>query len=158
MPLVLRKSRPADREAIARYLEERWGSTQIALRGRLVDAAELPAITSEPVGAALATYDPEAGELISIDATERGTGVGTALVEAVSAELARLGHESMRVTTTNDNLDALRFYQRRGFRIAAIRVGAVKGARLQKPTIPLEGQFGIPIRDEIDLVLELPQG
>ena len=158
MPLVLRKSCPADGDAIANFLGERWGSTQIALRGRLVDAAELPAITSDPVGRALATYDPQAGELISIDATDRGAGVGTALVEAVSAELAMLGHESMRVTTTNDNLDALRFYQRRGFRIAGIRSGAVEAARLLKPTIPLEGHFGIPIRDEIDLVLELANG
>lgn len=158
MPLVLRKSGPADREAISRFLEERWGSTRIALRGRLVDAADLPAITTDPVGLGLATYDVEAGELLSLDAVTPGRGIGTALVEAVAAELRQADHAVMRVTTTNDNLDALRFYQRRGFRITAIRPDAVDAARRLKPTIPLEGHFGIPIRDEIELVLKLAKG
>ncbi|WP_157452884.1 hypothetical protein [Brevibacillus sp. SKDU10] len=52
--------------------------------------------------------------------------------------------------TTNDNLEALRFYQRRGFVITGIRINAVEIARQMKPTIPV-GDFGIPIRDEIDL-------
>lgn len=53
--------------------------------------------------------------------------------------------------TTNDNLEALRFYQRRGFVITGIRINAVEIARQMKPTIPEKGDFGIPIRDEIDL-------
>jgi hypothetical protein len=57
--------------------------------------------------------------------------------------------------TTNDNLDAMRFYQRRGFRIAAVRPGAVAAARRLKPTIPELGEHGIPIRDEIELALTL---
>jgi hypothetical protein len=59
------------------------------------------------------------------------------------------------VTTTNDNLAALRFYQRAGFRFAELRPGAVSEARSLKPSIPETGNDGIPIRDEIDLVLEL---
>jgi hypothetical protein len=59
--------------------------------------------------------------------------------------------EVLRVTTTNDNLNALRFYQRRGFRMTEVRPGAVDRARSQKPSIPLVGEFGIPIHDEIDL-------
>jgi hypothetical protein len=59
------------------------------------------------------------------------------------------------LTTTNDNLDALRFYQRRGFRISAVRPRAVERARATlKPEIPEVGAYGIPVRDEIDL--ELP--
>ena len=54
--------------------------------------------------------------------------------------------------TTNDNLSALRFYQRRGFRLVKIWPGAVDAARKSlKPTIPQVGQNGIPIHDEIDL-------
>jgi hypothetical protein len=59
------------------------------------------------------------------------------------------------LVTTNDNLDALRFYQRRGFRITEVRLGAVDEARRTlKPGIPAIGASGIPIRDEI--VLERP--
>ncbi len=57
--------------------------------------------------------------------------------------------------TTNDNLRALRLYQLAGFRLAALRPGAVDEARGRKPPIPETGADGIPIRDEIDLVLYL---
>jgi hypothetical protein len=58
--------------------------------------------------------------------------------------------------TTNDNVDALRFYQRRGFRLAALRTRAVDELRRRlKPTIPAVGEHGIPIRDEIELEIEL---
>jgi hypothetical protein len=54
------------------------------------------------------------------------------------------------VVTTNDNLTALRFYQRKGFVLAALRPNAMKETRKRKP-VPLLGGDGIPIRDEIEL-------
>ena len=58
--------------------------------------------------------------------------------------------------TTNDNLDALRLYQRRGFHLARLDSGAVDRARDLKPEIPLLGRRGIPMRDELILVRPLP--
>jgi hypothetical protein len=49
----------------------------------------------------------------------------------------------------------LRFYQRRGYRLAALRPGAVDAARARKPSIPRVGDHGLPLRDEIDLALDL---
>jgi hypothetical protein len=49
-------------------------------------------------------------------------------------------------------VDALRFYQRRGYRLAALVPGAVDVAGAVKPGIPWIGFHGIPIHDE--LVLE----
>jgi len=66
-------------------------------------------------------------------------------------EAKRLGCHQVTLTTTNDNIGALRFYQRRGFRLAAVRPGAVDRTRQRKPDIPRTGDFGIPLRDEIDL-------
>ena len=57
--------------------------------------------------------------------------------------------------TTNDNLPALAFYQKRGFRIVAVRPGAIERARVMKPSIPLCGLDSIPIRDEIELEIDL---
>jgi hypothetical protein len=65
--------------------------------------------------------------------------------------LRAAGVEILPVTTTNDNLNALRFYQRRGFRITEVRPRAVDDARRLKPSIPIVGEYGIPIRDEIEL-------
>ena len=64
----------------------------------------------------------------------------------------------MWLVATNDNRSALRFYQRRGLAITQVRPGAVGAARRTlKPSIPLAGEHGIPIRDEI-LLERLPKG
>ena len=68
---------------------------------------------------------------------------------AVEQQAREAGARRIWLITTNDNLDVLRFYQRRGYRLAAVFPGAVDEARKQKPTIPLTGFYGIPIRDEI---------
>ena len=82
-------------------------------------------------------------------------GIGSALVAALVADLAARGVRELRLTMTNDNLDALRFYQRRGFRLAALRPGAVDDARRLKPAIPVVGNYGIARHDELELVLIL---
>ena len=64
----------------------------------------------------------------------------------------------MWLITTNDNLNALRFYQGRGFRLVAVHPGAVEASRRLKPQIPELGSFGIPIRDELELELSLAEG
>lgn len=57
--------------------------------------------------------------------------------------------------TTNDNVGALVFYQKAGFRLVAVYPDAVNQARKLKPQIPLVAENGIPIRDEIELALDL---
>jgi GNAT superfamily N-acetyltransferase len=94
-------------------------------------------------------------ELVVIEAFTRGAGVGKALLDACVTACA--GCHTLRVCTTNDNLGALAFYQRQGFRVTAVRPGAVDAAREKKPGIPLTGENGLPIRDEIDLELRLAQ-
>jgi len=77
--------------------------------------------------------------------------VGGALVEAVADATRAARCSRLRVTTTNDNLPALRLYQRHAFALAALHAGAVNAARERKPAISLTGHAGIPIRDEIEL-------
>src|SRR5918912_524252 len=80
--------------------------------------------------------------------TRPWSGIGSALVQAVADIAQAAGCRRCWVVTTNDNVDALRFYQRRGFRLTAIRCGAVDEARrLLKPAIPRVGEHGIPLRD-----------
>jgi ribosomal protein S18 acetylase RimI-like enzyme len=88
---------------------------------------------------------------LCVAADRRGRGVGGALVEAVAADAAANGQIELWLVTTNDNLDAVRLYQRHGFRITEIHAGGVDRARELKPQIPLMGQQGIPMRDELVL-------
>jgi len=81
-----------------------------------------------------------------------GVGAGTALIEAVGQLARQQGCTRLWVITTNDNVDALRFYQRRGFCLVAVHRGAVDRSRARlKPEIPAVGAYGIPLRDEIEL-------
>ena len=79
-------------------------------------------------------------------------GAGTALIQAVAQLARRQGCTRLWVITTNDNVDALRFYQRRGFCLVRVHRGAVDRSRAcLKPEIPPVGAYGIPLRDEIEL-------
>jgi len=74
------------------------------------------------------------------------------------AEVEENGCRRVWLITSNDNLDALRFYQRRGLRLVAVHRGAIDEARRVKPSIPATGEYGIPVRDEIELELQLRGG
>jgi GNAT superfamily N-acetyltransferase len=130
-----------------------FGGRRQARLGSVIDALGCPGLVAELNGerAGLLTFAEEASavEIVYLEAAIRQQGVGKALMDAV---IERARGRRLRLVTTNDNLDALRFYQRRGFRIADVRPGAVDEARRAlKPTIPALGNFGIPIRDEIVL-------
>jgi ribosomal protein S18 acetylase RimI-like enzyme len=97
-------------------------------------------------------------EITSLDSLREGLGIGTALVREVEQEAHRLGCTRLRLVTTNDNTHALRFYQKYGFELTALRPRAVDESRKLKPSIPLTGNDGIPIRDELELELRLDSG
>lgn len=150
--------RPAavdDKPYILRVLTESWGSTVVAAHGMVYDAATLPGfvavVDGEPAG--LLTYhsDGTDWEVVTINATVRGRGVGAALLRAAEAAAREDGARRLRLITTNDNTSALRFYQRCGFDLVAVHRDAVTRSRAElKPSIPLEVD-GIPLRHELEL-------
>jgi GNAT superfamily N-acetyltransferase len=152
----VRDKKSDDQAWVEKILCERWGGRQVIVHDEIFEAHLLPALLAgENEG--LATFriqrsgEKKFAELVTLDALTVSHGIGTALIEALIARLQAEVVDVLRVTTTNDNLNALRFYQRRGFRMTEVRPGAVDRARSQKPSIPLVGEFGIPIHDEIDL-------
>jgi ribosomal protein S18 acetylase RimI-like enzyme len=144
-----------DRPMLAWLVAELWGSEAVAVHGDSLRPAELGGFIAERSGrvAGLLTYQlvGDTLEIVTLNAIDRRVGIGTMLIEAAVSKARRFGCREIRLTTTNDNVDALRFYQRRGFRLAELRPGAVDQAREQKPEIPRVGDYGIPLRDEIDL-------
>lgn len=151
--VTIRDFTDADRPWAERLLGEDFGGRVQVRLGAAIDPLACPGLVAEregePVG--IVTYEAEGDdvEVVYIEATAKQEGIGTSLLDAVAA---RTAPRRLWLVTTNDNLDALRFYQRRGFRIARVRLGAVDQARKTlKPSIAEVGNFGIPIRDEIVL-------
>ncbi|HEX3811555.1 MAG TPA: GNAT family N-acetyltransferase [Mycobacteriales bacterium] len=157
---VYRHATAQDAGRIADRLTDSWGETRAVGHGVVYDLTALPALLAESDGelVGVLTYqiDGDDFQIVSIDATNRQQGVGTGLIDAATARAA--GCRRIWLTTTNDNLDALRFYQRRGFRLVALRPDAVRLSRRLKPSIPEIGAYGIAIRDELDLELPLSGG
>jgi len=161
-PYTLRRLEPADRPEVSRLLVREWGAVEVVALslGGLVDASTLPGWLAEQddevVG--LLTYRTEGStaDLVTINAFAGGR-VGAELLTALADDLRDAGVTRLRVTTTNDNTRALRFYQRAGFRLTALRVDAVTESRRTKPQIPATGADGIPIRDELELMMEISQ-
>lgn len=155
--IAVRDLASADVGWAASLLDAELAGRWQARRGELVDVLDRPGLVAELDGEAvgLLTFrrDPDGEcEIEALVARARGRGLGTALVEEL---VWRAGTGPIRVVTTNDNLVALAFYQRRGFRLDELRRGAVDEARRTlKPTIGTLGQGGIPIRDELELVLD----
>lgn len=167
-----------DREWVAHFFDEHWGSTQMVTRGKLYyghllpgfvaerakplepekqeelddDATEEnPIVTMEKIG--LLTYNVEGKEceIISLDSIEKNIGIGSALVAELLDAAKESGIKRVWLITTNDNLAAMRFWQKRGFEFVAIHKNAIEAARRLKPQIPITGIDGISIRDEIEL-------
>lgn len=159
---TLRPIEPADKPGVARLLVEAWGSVMVyaVALGGLVDASLLPGwiVEQQRQVVGLLTYRISGAtlDIVTINAFRAGAGVGTALVEKLAGQASALGARRIRAATTNDNTDALRFYQLRGFRLTGVRPDAMtKARRKHKPELPELGHHGIPIRDEVDLELDV---
>jgi ribosomal protein S18 acetylase RimI-like enzyme len=109
----------------------------------------------ECVGLVTYELDGLACEIVTIDALREGEGIGTTLLKAVEDAAREAGCERVQLLTTNNNLRALAFYQKRGFRLVRLVPGALDEERKLKPSIPLIDEHGLPIRDELHLELPL---
>ena len=136
-------------------IDREWGPPGIVTRGKLHETAALSGFVAieknEPIG--LLTYNLEKNEceIVSLNSLKEKRGVGSALIEAIVQAAKTNRCQRVFVITTNDNTHALRFYQKRGFRICAVYPNALETSRKLKPSIPLTGIDDIPLRDEIEL-------
>jgi GNAT superfamily N-acetyltransferase len=157
--VAIRQLEPTDRPWVERTLRDRWGSDVAVAHGVPFRPSELPGFVAEsergPIGLLTYHVDDQGLEVVTIDALTEGRGVGTALLCAAVEEARAHGCRRLWLITTNDNLPALAFYVRFGLRLVAVRLDALERSRALKPEIPATGQHGIPIRDELELELEL---
>ena len=136
-----------------------WGSTEIISKEHTYNILVLPNFVGELDGkpAGFITYAKEKTdcEIVALYCAVEKQGLGTAFIDLVKEVAQKDGCRRVWIMTTNDNTHALRFYQKRGFFITAIRTNVMEKQRKLKPSIPLLGNDGIPIRDEIELAILL---
>jgi GNAT superfamily N-acetyltransferase len=158
---VIRAVDPDDSDWIATFITKRWGAEFIAAHREIYYCKDLPGFVAvraeERIGLVTYTISGADCEVVSLDSLRPCMGVGTAMIEAVRAAAVESGCKRFWLVTTNDNMNALRFYQKRGFRLVKIDRDAIDFARRLKP-VPLIGANGIPLRDEIELEIILDGG
>ncbi|WP_304457852.1 GNAT family N-acetyltransferase [Alicyclobacillus sendaiensis] len=152
---VIRPQREADRQWLLDLWNREWGGETMVSRGRVYRLEDVEAVIAVQggayVGAATFVVLDEECELLSLNSQVEGIGVGTRLLQAVEDAAKQAGVSRVTLITSNDNLKAMRFYQRRGYRFHAVHVGAIDEARKRKPSIPHLGLDGIPLHDEIEM-------
>jgi GNAT superfamily N-acetyltransferase len=148
-----------DRTWLHQFVLDRWGAPIVVGHGHVYRVADLPGFVAledgEPVGLLTYSIERDACEIVTIDSIREGLGIGSALIEAITRAAREAGCRRLWLITTNDNLRMLRFGQRRGFSLVALRPRAVEESRKLKPEIAQLGLHGIPIRDELELELRL---
>jgi ribosomal protein S18 acetylase RimI-like enzyme len=149
---AIRRLTHEDLPRLRNFWVEQWGGELMYMHGDAVRYDEVEGfVYGDWVGLITFQVRGHECEITSLDSLQEGKGIGTKLIDEVLRAARAKKCRRVTLITTNDNLRALGFYQKRGFRLAALHRGAVDESRRLKPAIPLTGQNDIPLRDEIEL-------
>jgi GNAT superfamily N-acetyltransferase len=150
---------PADTEFIDRHWRELWGLPLVSVRREYMPSDVEGLVYKDEWGApqGLVTWhiDGNDAEIVSVDAFEQGRHIGGRLVDGAEGALRQRGIGCVTIITTADNLRALAFYVRRGYRLVAVHLDAMDRVRKFKPEVPLTGHDGLPLRDMLELKKDL---
>ena len=155
----IRRTVPGDGKWIKPFIVKYWGAEKVIAHGTVFYPHTLQGFAAiqkdEKIGLVTFYLKDDYCEIVTLNSIRPHTGVGSRLVEAVKKAAGQAGCKRLWLITTNDNINALRFYQKRGFELAALHRNALDLSRKLKPEIPLTGDHGIPLRDEIELEIRL---
>lgn len=155
--VTVRPITPGDAEFVRGQLVRQFISPEIWSRDVPFQADALPGFIAEVAGVPCGHITLHHGEIetevITLVSERENIGLGHALLARAIETSRSRGDTRLFLTTSNDNLRALGFYQRRGLRIVAVIPGAIDRSRIREPAIPTHAANGIPIRDELELEL-----
>jgi GNAT superfamily N-acetyltransferase len=142
------------RGQVNQILKSEWDCPPSISRGRALDTTVLPGfifITDKTIDGVV-TYHIEESEceIVTLNSFKENKGIGTALIAAVLLIAEERQCSRVWLITTNDDINAIRFYQKKGFCLVAAHINAINISRKMKPTIPLIGMHGIPIQHELE--------
>jgi ribosomal protein S18 acetylase RimI-like enzyme len=143
-----------DNERIETYLINNWGGDSIISKGRKHNCRDLQGIIAEGdysiSGMCLYYIEDDELEIVLIESFIEHNGIGSLLLKDIENVAVENGIKRIWLVTTNDNINAMRFYLKRGFTFKRIERNAIDEYRKMKPGIPIIGNYGIPIIDELE--------
>jgi ribosomal protein S18 acetylase RimI-like enzyme len=157
-PVLVREATETDRPAVRELFQQDFGRTKIVAFDEVMDIDEMPALVAvmyeNPSGALAYRLLGDALHIVALatDPMWQRSGVGGNLIAEAELLARRLALTRLVVSTTNDNLPALYFYQRKGYRLTELVPDSVINHTHQS----VAGFSGIPVRDEIRLEKRLP--
>ena len=159
MPFTILPITDADRAWVRQFIVDHWGDEIVVVHGEVMRPHEHEGFAAfdgdEVIGLVTYRMVDDNCEVTSLTSLREGQGIGTALMNAVVQTATAQHCWRIWLITTNDNLRALAFYQKRGFVMVALHRNAVDASRKLNPAIPLIAESGIPIRDEIEMEMQL---
>ena len=157
--ISVRRLGVGDLARLRQFWVEHWGGEIMVSRGKIYLPEQLEGFVVEDnnewIGLLTFFITNNECEVTSIDSLRTGMGIGTVLLNETIKEARERDCRRIFLMTTNDNLNALGFYQKRGFELVAVHRGAVNESRKIKASIPYIGMNNIPLRDEIELEMSL---
>lgn len=143
------------RNLVNQFFIDNWFSTDMSLRGEIIDGTKLDGFLLQEenniIGLVTYTFFGDICEIVTLDSKRENMGIGTALVKKIEKIAIDNNCKKMRLITTNDNMRALQFYQKRGYCLTKLYPNAMEEVRKAKPNVPMIGDNDIPLRDEIEL-------
>jgi len=143
------------RNLVNQFFIDNWFSTDMSVRGEIIDGTKLDGFLlqedSKIIGLVTYKFYENICEIISLDSKKENIGIGSALLKEAEKVATDNDCKKMRLITTNDNMRALQFYQKRGYCLTKLYPNAMDEVRKIKPSVPELGDNDIPLRDEIEL-------
>jgi N-acetylglutamate synthase-like GNAT family acetyltransferase len=155
----IRRLTSEDLPHLRQFWIEHWSGEIVIARGNIYRPEDLEGFVVEDdaewIGLLTFIIKDNEMEVTSLDSLRTGQGIGSRLLNSAIEKARSSDCRRIFLITTNDNLNALGFYQKRGFELVTIYRGAVNESRKMKPSISLIGENDIPLRDEIELEMVL---
>lgn len=140
-----------ERAKIREFVQRFWGEQEQLTFDKRFVVAELPAYAAKVIDQMIGFISfadlDEAAIIVAlgIQPKYQGFGIGKSLIKKVETEAKRLQKKKLLVSTSNDDLPALAFYQSLGFQIYEVKPNVIA----EKHGGILKGIGGLPIRDEM---------
>lgn len=148
-----------NRNLVDEFIEQHWYTTTMIIRGKEIDMTKTEGFYfskgEDIIGLITYMVYDNILEITSLDSLQENQGIGSKLVDAVIHEAKDRKLQKVVLITTNYNINAIRFYQKRGFDMARLFHNALDISRKMKPEIPLIGENSIPLRHEIEFELSI---